>query len=62
MQSKNLVKSELLDIEGVGKNRAEALLKHFGSMKKIRNANITELSIVKGITKNIAENIYKYYH
>ena len=55
-------KSELLEIEGVGKKRAEILLKHFGSMKKIKTANIDELLAVKGMTKTAAENIYKTYH
>ena len=61
LQTKNLLKSDLLQIEGVGKKRADILLKHFGSMKKIKSASLEELTLVKGITKETAENIYKYF-
>lgn len=62
LQSKNLLKTELLDIEGVGKKRAEQLLKHFGSMKKIKEAEIAELCAVKGLNKDTAEKIFNYFH
>ena len=62
LQSKTMIKSELLDIEGVGKTRAAALIKHFGSIKKIKEADITELSAVKGMTKASARAVFDYYH
>ncbi len=62
LQSKSMLKSELLEIEGVGKARADTLLKHFGSLKKIKAASIDELSKVRGITKATAEAVYNYYH
>ncbi len=62
LQSKTLLKSELLEIEGVGKKRGEALLKHFGSMKKLKAAEIDDLLKVKGITKAVAEAIFNYFH
>ena len=43
LHSKNALKSELLEISGVGKSTAEKLLKHFGSMKKIKNATVGDL-------------------
>lgn len=61
LHSKNTLKSELLQIEGVGKARAEALIKHFGSIKKIKNAELDDLCKVKGMTKNTAEAIYGFY-
>lgn len=61
LQSKSMVKSELLEIEGIGKTRAAALLKHFGSMKKIRQAKIEELCTVKGITEPVAKSIINYF-
>ena len=61
LQSKNLLKSELLDIEGVGKSRAEALIKHFGSMKKLKSAEIEEILNVKGISKPVAKAIFDYF-
>ena len=62
LQSKIMIKSELLDIEGVGKTRAAALIKHFGSIKKIKEADITELSAVKGMTKASARAVFDYFH
>lgn len=62
LQSKNLVKSELLDIEGVGEARAKALIKHFKSIKKIKEATVEELKSVNGITELIAQNIFNYFH
>ena len=62
LHSKNTLKSELLEIKGVGKNKAEALLKHFSSIKKIKNAEIDELISVNGINKDTAEEIYRYFH
>ena len=61
LHSKNTLKSELLEIDGVGKARAEALIKHFGSIKKIKNAELEDLCKVKGMTKNTAEAIYGFY-
>lgn len=62
LQSKNMVKSELLEIEGVGKQRAAVLIKHFKSIAKIKAASVEELSSVKGITEKIAHNIYAYFN
>lgn len=62
LQSRSMVKSELLDIEGVGKTRAAALIKHFGSMKKIREADTEELVKAKGMNKSAAEAVYNYFH
>ena len=61
LQSKNMLKSELLEIEGVGKAKAEALFKHFGSIKKIKEADISQLTVVKGISEAIANNIKNHF-
>ena len=60
-QSKAITKSELLNIKGIGQEKAKILLKSFGSIKKIKQASTEELSNVKGINKTDAENILKYY-
>lgn len=62
LQSKTMVKSELLEIEGIGKTRATALMKHFGSIKKIKSATVDELKKVSGISENVAKIIYEYFH
>ena len=57
LRDKDLTKSELDDIKGIGEAKKKALLKHFGSVEKIKNASIEELMKVKGITKELAETI-----
>jgi len=59
---KRTIKSWLDKLEGVGPKRREILLRTFGSVKKIRQASLAELSDVKGIPRNVAEIIYKAAH
>lgn len=49
--------SALDSIPGVGNARKKALLKHFGSFKKIRAATLDDLSAVPGISEKLAEAI-----
>jgi len=44
----------LADIEGIGPVRARALLRHFGSLKRIRAATVEELAQVRGINRDLA--------
>ena len=57
LREKAMTKSELDDIEGIGKAKREALLKTFGTVEKIKLASIEELTEVKGINKALAEKI-----
>ncbi len=61
-RSANMLSSELLEIEGVGKTRATALFKHFKTMKAIKNADVASLATVKGVGKSAAQSIYNYFH
>jgi excinuclease ABC subunit C len=56
-RSKQGMASALDSIPGVGPVRRKALLKHFGSVDKIRAASLEELTSVKGITNDVAESI-----
>jgi excinuclease ABC subunit C len=47
------IRSELSTVPGIGPVKRKALLKHFGSLKKIMEATDEELSQVPGITPNI---------
>src|SRR5579875_2014840 len=47
----------LADIEGIGPVRARALLRHFGSLKRIRAATVEELAQVRGINRDLAETV-----
>ena len=57
LRDKSITKSELDDIQGIGKVKKQALLRKFGSVEKIRKASIEELMEVKGITKELAKKI-----
>ena len=50
-RSKTLVTTELEGLEGIGKKTAEKLLRHFKSVKKIREATFEELEQVVGSKK-----------
>ncbi|CCB91353.1 UvrABC system protein C [Waddlia chondrophila 2032/99] len=56
-RSKALIKSALDDVPGIGNARKKALLKHFGSLKKIKEASIEELVSIPGISEQLAELI-----
>lgn len=51
--------TELTNIEGVGTKKAQQLLKEFGSVAKIRDAQVEELKLVVG--KKIAEKIHNHF-
>lgn len=53
--------SVLDNIEGIGQKRKKALIRHFGSIKKIKSASISQLSEVKGINRELASNVYEYF-
>jgi len=44
LRSKRAVKSELLELKGIGKATAQKLIEHFGSVKGIKEATITDLT------------------
>lgn len=50
-------KSALDEIEGIGPKKKKALLKQFGSVKKIREATVEELGRVQGIDARLAQKI-----
>ncbi|MEU5094167.1 excinuclease ABC subunit UvrC [Streptomyces sp. NPDC020996] len=49
--------SPLDDVPGLGDTRKQALLKHFGSLKKLRSATIDQICEVPGIGRKTAETI-----
>ncbi|MEG1608570.1 MAG: helix-hairpin-helix domain-containing protein, partial [Clostridia bacterium] len=53
--------SRVMDIEGVGEKRFKILMKAFGSIENIKNANAEELSSIKGIDNVTAQNIVKFF-
>lgn len=57
LRDKEMTKSELDIIEGIGENRKNALLKKFGSVAKIKEASVEEIAEVSGINLELAEKI-----
>ncbi|MED1113665.1 excinuclease ABC subunit C [Bacillus paramycoides] len=59
LHGKSVIQSALDDIPGIGDKRKKVLLKHFGSLKKMKEASISEF-VEAGMPKNVAETIYTY--
>ncbi|HTW86946.1 MAG TPA: excinuclease ABC subunit UvrC [Candidatus Binataceae bacterium] len=54
------MRSVLDDIEGVGPVRRRALLRHFGSLRRIREASLEEIGAVKGLNATLAAIIRQH--
>ena len=54
------LRSVLDDIEGIGPVRRRALLRHFGSLRRIREASIEQLALVKGVNRELAAEIRRH--
>ncbi len=61
-RSKSMLESKLIEIEGIGAEKAKNLIKHFKTIERIKNASLDELLKVDGIGKKYAENIIKYFN
>ena len=57
LRDKEMTKSKLDDIEGIGDKKKTLLLKKFGSVKKIKEATAEEIAEVKGINLDLAKRI-----
>ena len=55
------LRSALSDVPGIGPGRQRSLLRHFGSLKKIREASIEELLAVPGMGRKAAEAVHAYF-
>lgn len=55
-------KSSLTEIEGIGEKRAKALLKYFGTIANIKEADLTELENAPTMNTVVAKTVYKYFH
>ncbi len=56
-RSKSMVESMLDDVPGLGEVRRRTLLKHFGSLKKLREAELADIALVPGIGPTTAAAI-----
>lgn len=61
LREKRYSVSILDEIEGIGPKRKKVLLKHFGSISRIRQAGPDDLQSVEGINKAAAESIFNFF-
>ena len=57
LRDKALTSSELDDIDGIGEAKKKELLRVFGSVEKIKVADVEDIAKVKGISRELANNI-----
>jgi excinuclease ABC subunit C len=61
LRRKQTMKSALDDIPGVGERTRKDLLRHFGSLKKVKLASIEDLQAVEGIGPKLAATIHTWF-
>jgi excinuclease ABC subunit C len=61
-RQKAAVNSPLDQVPGIGAKRKKALLSHFGSARSVARAGIPDLMQVDGISRQVAETIYGWFH
>jgi excinuclease ABC subunit C len=60
VRGRTLLESSLADVPGVGPQRRRLLLKHFGSISKLRLATLEELVAVPGLPEAVAKLLYSH--
>jgi excinuclease ABC subunit C len=60
LMKKRVAESILDDCPGVSDSRKQALLKHFGSVDRLRKASVAEIALVEGISDRLAEVISQF--
>jgi len=61
-RKRDLREAGLQEIAGIGPTRKRALLHHFGTLKAIERASVTDLMQVKGVSAETARRIYEFFH
>jgi excinuclease ABC subunit C len=60
VRSRAIMRSPLEDIPGVGKIICRRLIRHFGSMDRMKEASLDELTRVPFLKQKVAEDIYRF--
>ena len=58
LRDKAMTTSVLDEVEGVGPTRKKAIMRHFGSMKRLRAAGVDDIAAVKGVPRHVAQAVY----
>lgn len=61
-RKKDIARSPLDEIAGIGPSRKRALLRHFGTAKAVSKAGIDDLMAVDGVSETVARTIYDHFH
>jgi len=61
-RGKRMTQSALEGVPGLGPARRRTLLKHFGSVKRIREASLEDIAGVKGVPEKVAAGVYQHLH
>ena len=62
LRKKDIREAGLQEIPGIGPSRKRALLHHFGTLKEIERASVTDLGKVPGISAESARKIFDFFH
>jgi excinuclease ABC subunit C len=62
LRSKAMTASILDEIVGIGPKKRKALIKHFGSFKRLKEATVVEIAQVPGINEALALDVYSLIH
>jgi excinuclease ABC subunit C len=55
-------RSVLREIPGIGDTRQKSLLRHFGSLRRVREAAVDEIAQVEGFPQKLAEEVWQFFH
>ncbi len=61
-RKKDIARSPLDEITGIGPARKRALLRHFGTAKAVSKAGLDDLMAVDGVSETVARMIYDHFH
>jgi excinuclease ABC subunit C len=60
LRGRRTLRSELSEIPGIGPERQRALLSHFGSVRRIRQATLEEIAEAPGFSKALGERVINH--
>jgi len=62
LRKKATLRSKVDEIEGIGPTKRGQLIRHFGSVKRIREATLVEIESAPGMNLNLAARVYAFFH